>query len=289
MNYDKILVRSALISLMAVLPYQSFADTMNSNDVGMDDAKEGFYISAKYSPSIPYFRNFSAVETPIDGTISPTKSVRGLEKGGSIGIADDFSKADLSLDFHNNLMSGFSGSIGYVMNGPRIEVEAMYQKFNPKNPDNNDNDSGDYYKYYGLFREAGVTDSNGNDVGQYVVLKNEGLTFMSLMVNACYDIAAEGVPFTPYACAGIGSDIIDLFNDKSLKFAYQGKIGISYPITSEVSAFVSGYYHGVIGNKFYRIPVRTPATLYTAPQTTSASVDLDTGFLGGEIGIRFTF
>nr|ABO36254.1 Omp-1-14 [Ehrlichia ewingii] len=285
MNYNKILVRSALISLMTVLPYQSFADPMNSNDVSINDSKEGFYISAKYSPSIPYIRKFSAVETPIEGAISPTKKVLGLNKGGSIANSHDFSKIDPSLDFHNNLISGFSGSIGYAMDGPRIEIEATYQKFHPKNPDNNDTDSSDHYKYYGLFREG----TPQEEEHRYVVLKNEGLTFMSLTVNACYDIVAEGIPFIPYACVGIGSDLIDIFNDKNLKFAYQGKVGISYPITSEVSAFIGGYYHGIIGNKFNKLPVKTPVTLDTAPQTTSASVELDTGFFGGEIGVSFSF
>ena len=283
MNYNKILVRSALISLMAVLPYQSFADPMNSSDISINDTKEGFYISAKYSPTMPYFRKFSVAETPIDGTTSPTKKVFGLKKGGAIATHSDFDKENPSFEFHNNFMTGFSGSIGYAMDGPRIEIEATYQKFNPKNSNNNDTDSGDHYKYYGLFRDTTVQKN------KYVVLKNEGITFMSLMVNACYDIVAEGIPFTPYACAGIGSDIIEIFNDKNLKFAYQGKVGISYPITSEVSAFIGAYYHGVIGNKFDRIPVKAPVTLDTAPQSNSASVDLDTGFFGGEVGVRFTF
>ena len=283
MKYNKILVRSALISLMAILPYQSFADSMNSSNVGMNDSKEGFYISAKYSPSIPYFRKFSAAETPIDGTTPLTKKVFGLKKGGDIKTHSDFDNKNPSLDFHNNLIAGFSGSVGYAMDGPRIELEATYQKFNPKNPDSNDSDNSEHYKYYALSR----TDDMQNQ--KYVVLKNEGIILMSLMANACYDVVAEGVPFVPYACAGIGADLIDIFSDKNLKFAYQGKIGLSYPISSEVSAFIGGYYHGVIGSKFNKIPVRTPVTLDEAPQTTSASVDLDSGFFGGEIGVRFTF
>ncbi|WP_237422674.1 P44/Msp2 family outer membrane protein [Ehrlichia canis] len=70
MNYKKILVRSALISLMSILPYQSFADPVGSRT---NDNKEGFYISAKYNPSISHFRKFSAEETPINGTNSLTK------------------------------------------------------------------------------------------------------------------------------------------------------------------------------------------------------------------------
>ena len=283
MNYNKILVRSALISLMAILPYQSFADAMNSGDIGINDTKEGFYISAKYTPTMPHFRKFAAAETPVHGSTSPTKKVFGLRKGGSIATYTDFTKADPSFEFHNNFMTGFAGSVGYAMDGPRIEVEAAYQKFNPKNPDNNDANGGDYYQYYGLFRDATIKDK------KFVVLKNEGLTFMSLAVNACYDIVAEGVPFMPYACAGVGADIIEIFKDKNLKFAYQGKVGISYPITSEVSAFIGAYYHGVIGNRFNRIPVKAPVILDTAPTANTASVDLDAGFFGGEVGVRFTF
>ncbi|CEI84952.1 Major outer membrane protein [Ehrlichia minasensis] len=280
MNYKKILVRSALISLMSILPYQSFADPVA---LRTNDNKEGFYISARYNPSISHFRKFSAEETPINGTNSLTKKVFGLKKDGDITKKEDFTRAAPGIDFQNNLISGFSGSIGYSMDGPRIELEAAYQQFNPKNTDNNDNDNGEYYKYFALSRKDTMTEK------EYVVLKNEGITFMSLMVNTCYDITAEGVPFVPYACAGIGADLITIFKDLNLKFAYQGKIGISYPITPEVSAFIGGYYHGVIGNKFEKIPVITPVVLQDAPQTTSASVTLDAGYFGGEIGMRFTF
>ncbi|AHX03225.1 surface antigen family protein [Ehrlichia chaffeensis str. Heartland] len=283
MNYKKIFVRSALISLMSILPYQSFADPVTSNDTGINDSKEGFYISVKYNPSISHFRKFSAEETPINGTTALTKKVFGLKKDGDIAQHGNFDRTDPALEFQNNLISGFSGSIGYAMDGPRIELEAAYQKFDAKNPDNNDTNSGDYYKYFGLSREDAIADK------KYVVLKNEGITFMSLMVNTCYDITAEGVPFIPYACAGIGADLINVFKDLNLKFSYQGKIGISYPITPEVSAFIGGYYHGVIGNNFNKIPVITPVVLEGAPQTTSALVTIDTGYFGGEVGIRFTF
>ncbi|QGR02937.1 P44/Msp2 family outer membrane protein [Ehrlichia ruminantium] len=282
MNYKKILVRSALISLMSFLPYQSFADPVNSSNMGNENSKEGFYISAKYNPSIPHFRKFSAEETPIYGTESPTKKVFGLKKDGSIKTFGDFTRTDVSFDAQNNFISGFSGSIGYIMDGPRVEIEAAYQKFNPKNP-NNETDTSDYYKYDALSRADVMTDK------KYVVLKNDGIAFSSLMFNACYDITAEGVPFIPYACAGIGADLISIFDDINLKFAYQGKIGISYPITPEISAFIGGYYHGLIGNKFNKIPVKLPVTLTDAPQSTSASVTLDAGYFGGELGVRFTF
>ncbi|AHX05015.1 P44/Msp2 family outer membrane protein [Ehrlichia japonica] len=283
MNYKKIFVGSALISLMSILPYQSFADPVTSNDTGINDSKEGFYISVKYNPSISHFRKFSAQETPINGTTSLTKKVIGLKKNGIIITHSDFTTTDPAFEFHNNLISGFSGSIGYAMDGPRIELETAYQQFNAKNPDSNDSDSSDYYKYFGLSREDAIADL------KYVVLKNESITFMSLMINTCYDITAEGVPFIPYACAGIGADLISIFKDFNLKFAYQGKIGVSYPITPEVSAFIGGYYHGVIGNQFNKIPVITPVVLSEAPQVTSASVTLDTGYFGGEVGVRFTF
>ncbi|KYW93863.1 P44/Msp2 family outer membrane protein [Ehrlichia ruminantium] len=282
MNYKKILVRSALISLMSFLPYQSFAEPVSSNNIGNENAKEGFYISAKYNPSIPHFRKFSAEETPVYGKDSPTKKVFGLKKEGSITKYSDFTRTDISFEGQNNFISGFSGSIGYIMDGPRVEIEAAYQKFNPKNPAN-ETDTSDYYKHYGLSRAEAMADK------KYVVLTNNGVTFSSLMFNACYDITAEGVPFIPYACAGIGADLISIFDDINLKFAYQGKIGISYPITPEISAFIGGYYHGVIGNKYNKVPVKLPVTLTDAPQSTSASVTLDAGYFGGELGVRFTF
>ena len=66
---------------MSFLPYQSFADPVSSGNMGNENPKEGFYISAKYNPSIPLFRKFSAEETPVYGKESPTKKVFGLKKG----------------------------------------------------------------------------------------------------------------------------------------------------------------------------------------------------------------
>ena len=45
------------------------------------------------------------------------------------------------------------------MDGPRLEIEAAYQKFNPKNP-TNETDTSDYYKYYALSRADPIADKN---------------------------------------------------------------------------------------------------------------------------------
>ncbi|RZB12265.1 P44/Msp2 family outer membrane protein, partial [Ehrlichia minasensis] len=229
MNCKKIFVATALMSLMYSLPNLSFSDTIQDGKISGD-----FYISGKYMPSVSQFGVFSATEEKVS-----TAQLYGL-KNDWLGRQhpthndNDFNNKGYSFKYENNPFLGFAGAIGYSMYGPRIELEVLYEVFEVKNQNNCRNDA---HKYCALC-QSGASHDTSPATGRYVLLKNEGLTDISFMINACYDIVTDGIPFSPYVCVGVGTDLVSMFDTINPKISYQGKLGLSYPINPEASVFI---------------------------------------------------
>ncbi|MGN7618834.1 MAG: P44/Msp2 family outer membrane protein [Ehrlichia sp.] len=86
-----------------------------------------------------------------------------------------------------------------------------------------------------------------------------------------------------------GKILSNFFDALHVKFAYQGKLGISYELSSRISVFADGYYHKVIGDQFKNLNVNHVVELDTFPKATSAVATLNIGYFGGELGVRFVF
>ncbi|QGR02938.1 P44/Msp2 family outer membrane protein [Ehrlichia ruminantium] len=283
MNCKKIFITSALISLVSFLPGVSFSDPVQEGIA----QKASVYISAKYMPTASHFGKMSIKEDARN-----TQTVFGLKKDWD-GVKTPtnshsvFTEKDYSFKYENNPFLGFAGAIGYSMNGPRIEFEVSYETFDVKNPGGNYKN--DAHMYCAL--DTGTGTSNGATASTSVMVKNENLTDISLMLNACYDIMLDGIPVSPYVCAGIGTDLVSVINATNPKLSYQGKLGISYSINPEASVFIGGHFHRVIGNEFKdittsKIFVQTPSS---AASPGFASAILDVCHFGIEIGGRFVF
>ncbi|RZB12872.1 P44/Msp2 family outer membrane protein [Ehrlichia minasensis] len=287
MNCKRVLIASALISLMSFLPSISFSESIHE-----DNINGNFYISAKYMPSASHFGAFSVKEDK-----NTTTGVFGLKQdwgGGTISDASNtlqantvFTIPNYSFKYENNPFLGFAGAIGYSMGGPRIEFEVSYEIFDVKNQGNSYKN--DAHKYCALSRKDNGMPAGDTDKNKFVFLKNEGLLDVSLMINACYDITIENMPFSPYICAGIGTDLVSMFEITNPKISYQGKLGLSYSISPEASVFVGGHFHRVIGNEFRDIPAITPAGATEIKGTQFAIVTLNVCHFGLELGGRFTF
>ncbi|WP_044157144.1 P44/Msp2 family outer membrane protein [Ehrlichia ruminantium] len=290
MNCKKIFITSTLISLVSFLPGVSFSDVIQE-----DSSPAGsVYISAKYMPTASHFGKMSIKEDSKN-----TQTVFGLKKdwdGVKTPSSDSgnnsiiFTEKDYSFKYENNPFLGFAGAIGYSMNGPRIEFEVSYETFDVKNPGGNYKN--DAHMYCAL--DTGTPGSTqGATLNSSVMVKNENLTDIALMLNACYDITLEGMPVSPYVCAGIGTDLVSVINATNPKLSYQGKLGISYSINPEASIFIGGHFHRVIGNEFKDITTSKIFTstgkLATAASPGFASATLDVCHFGIEIGGRFVF
>ncbi|AAZ68947.1 P44/Msp2 family outer membrane protein [Ehrlichia canis] len=278
MNCKKILITTALISLMYSIPSISFSDTIQDGNMGGN-----FYISGKYVPSVSHFGSFSAKEES-----KSTVGVFGLKHDwdGSPILKNkhaDFTVPNYSFRYENNPFLGFAGAIGYSMGGPRIEFEISYEAFDVKSP--NINYQNDAHRYCALSHHT----SAAMEADKFVFLKNEGLIDISLAINACYDIINDKVPVSPYICAGIGTDLISMFEATSPKISYQGKLGISYSINPETSVFIGGHFHRIIGNEFRDIPAIVPSNSTTISGPQFATVTLNVCHFGLELGGRFNF
>nr|AAC44142.1 major antigenic protein 1 [Ehrlichia ruminantium] len=285
MNCKKIFITSTLISLVSFLPGVSFSDVIqeDSNPAG------SVYISAKYMPTTSHFGKMSIKEDSKN-----TQTVFGLKKDwDGVKTPSDssntnstiFTEKDYSFRYENNPFSGFAGAIGYSMNGPGIEFEVSYETFDVKNPGGNYKNNAHMYC---ALDTAAQNSTNGAGLTTSVMVKNENLTNISLMLNACYDIMLDGIPVSPYVCAGIGTDLVSVINATNPKLSYQGKLGISYSINSEASIFIGGHFHRVIGNEFKDIATLKIFTSKTGISNPGfASATLDVCHFGIEIGGRF--
>ncbi|AHC39612.1 P44/Msp2 family outer membrane protein [Ehrlichia muris] len=292
---NKFIAAGTALMYLLLSPNISFSENINSNT-----NKLGLYISGQYKPSVSVFSNFSVKETNV-----PTKQLIALKKDvDSVEIDKDANKGLSKPDnftipympkFQDNV-ANFSGAVGFFYSkGLRIELEGSYEEFDVKDP-------GDYtkvkdaYRYFALARdiETGKTQpknkNNSEPNGIYhIVMRNDGLSISSAMINGCYDFTLGNLPISPYMCIGMGVDAIQFFDALHIKFAHQGKAGITYLLSSNVSLFADGYYHKVVDNKFKNLNVQHVYKLNDAPRVTSAVATLDVGYFGGEVGARFIF
>ncbi|ABD45522.1 major outer membrane protein OMP-1Z [Ehrlichia chaffeensis str. Arkansas] len=293
-----ITISTILVCLLS-LSNASLSNTTNSST----KKQFGLYVSGQYKPSVSIFSNFSVKETNF-----PTKYLAALKKDINSVEFDDSVTAGISYPlnfstpyiavFQDNI-SNFNGAIGYTfVEGPRIEIEGSYEEFDVKDPGRY-TEIQDAYRYFALARDIDSIptspknrtshDGNSSYKVYHTVMKNEGLSIISIMVNGCYDFSSDNLSILPYVCGGIGVNAIEFFDALHVKFACQGKLGITYPLSSNVSLFAGGYYHQVMGNQFKNLNVQHVAELNDAPKVTSAVATLDIGYFGGEIGARLIF
>ena len=285
---NKFIVIGTVLTSLSFLPNISFTEIINNNT----EAHYAIYISGQYKPSISNFSNFSVKETNTDtkNLIAIKKDISSLDIDGSIKTPENFDHP-YTAKFQDNAIS-FGGTLGYYSTkGTRVELEGSHEFFDVKEP------SGyklhDAYRYFALARvmntEQGIFSPKQKTAASriyHTVMRNDGLSILSVMLNGCYDFSINKLKISPYMCVGIGINTIEFFDALHLKFAYQGKIGISYTLFSNIRVFADGYYHKVTDNKFKNLKVIHVADLNNTPLVTSAIATLNIGYFGGEIGVR---
>ncbi|KJV63483.1 MULTISPECIES: P44/Msp2 family outer membrane protein [Ehrlichia] len=293
---NKFIVAGTALMYLLLSPNISFSENINSNTNKLE-----LYVSGQYKPSVSVFSNFSVKETNV-----PTKQLIALKKDvNSVEISKDattgLSKTEnftipYMPKFQDNV-ANFSGAVGFFYSkGLRIELEGSYEEFDVKDPGGYTTVK-DAYRYFALARDTKTGETQPKDKETstspngiyYTVMKNDGLSISSAMINGCYDFTLGSLPVSPYMCIGMGVDAIQFFDALHIKFAHQGKVGITYSLSSNVNLFADGYYHKVLGNKFKNLNVQHVYELQNPPKATSAIATLDVGYFGGEVGARFIF
>nr|ACR33120.1 major antigenic protein 1-2 [Ehrlichia ruminantium] len=300
---NKLIATGIVLTLLSFIPNISFSETINNNI----KTHYAIYISGQYKPSVSHFSNFSINETntdiqnlvaakqdiaPLDidaGTVTlkPPQKSHKIYKG--LRESTNFNHP-YTAEFQDNNIS-FGGAIGYYSTqGTRIELEGSYEFFDVKDPIGHK--LHDAHRYFALARAMNKYKpfEPKKQIGSrthYTVMRNNGLSISSVILNGCYDFSIDALKISPYMCVGIGINAIEFFDTLHLKLAYQGKLGISYPISNNIKLFADGYYHKVTDNKFKNLKVTYVADLHNIPLVTSAIATLNVEYFGGEIGIRF--
>ncbi|AHX03235.1 surface antigen family protein [Ehrlichia chaffeensis str. Heartland] len=286
-----------LTFLLFLFPLKSFTIHADNNAIMQ---KIGLYISGQYKPSISYFKNFS-VEENNNNTALDLIGLKSDVTCITEHILQDNTKFNTHYiaKFKNNFIN-FSSAIGYYSGqGPRLEIESSYGDFDVVNYKNYAVQ--DVNRYFALVREKDSSNfspkphessqlsHNNPKKSFYTLMKNNGISVASVIINGCYDFSFNNTAISPYVCIGVGGDFIELFEVMHLKFAYQSKIGISYPISPSITIFADGHYHKVINNQFKNLHVKYPYPLKDSPTITSAIAKLNIKYFGGEVGMRFIF
>nr|ABO36241.1 Omp-1-2 [Ehrlichia ewingii] len=245
-----------------------------------DNIFKNFYVGVQYKPAIHHLSHLIIKETSKD-----TIGIFALKKDASLPT-DIKKNSNLNIRYnphYENNNSGFSGLLGYHYNNNfRIESEISYEIFPLKN---------EGYKITGVeqhFALASELDTNGNQpkTDKYVTIINDGIRATSVLINACYDgIDIKKNNIVVYSCIGLGADIVDFLSKYNTKLSYQGKLGLSYPISLKIILFAEGYYHGLLGNVFNNVPVNYPTDNNTTKTTVSAILNIR--YYGGSVGVRF--
>ncbi|KDB55243.1 P44-1 outer membrane protein [Anaplasma phagocytophilum str. MRK] len=125
------------------------------------------------------------------------------------------------------------------------------------------------------------------------VIEIKGISSTSFIVNVCSDIVADDFVAVPYACLGLGGNIIEFVEGRSdLRPAYKLKVGLSYQLAQKVNVFADVFYHRVLGNGEYSdLPVRHLVDDHSPEgrSKNAATANFSTKYTGAELGIQLRF
>ena len=274
-NKKSLLIGTILLSLLSSLSTKAFS-VINHSDINHNVS--GLYFTGQYRPAVSHFSSFTVRETNV--ATQQLLSLQSDKNEHHITSNSNFSGI-YTAKFRDNAAS-FSGAIGYSYpESLKFEIEISYEKFDVKSTRNYQETNA---VIFALAREIS---SQNPQTSKYVVMKNSGLSVASVMINGCYNMSFYNLVVSPYICAGVGEDFIEFFDTLYIKLAYQGKLGVNYPLSSRFNIFADMYYHKVIGNQFKNLNVIHAVDLTEFPKTTSAIATLNVAYFGGEVGIRF--
>ena len=123
------------------------------------------------------------------------------------------------------------------------------------------------------------------------VIELRAVTTTSVMLNACYDLQHKKL--SPFGCLGFGANFVSITDGHvAPKLAYKLKAGLSCEIAPRITAFVSGFYHRVLGDgEYYDVPVQHLLD-DQSPEGRSKNYALAKfrlAYTGAEVGMRFAF
>ncbi|WP_433846748.1 P44/Msp2 family outer membrane protein [Anaplasma phagocytophilum] len=219
-------------------------------------------------------------------SVSATRTLCGAEAHSTQGnqsqkeqVLSDFATKALLGNGSKNWPTGQTGNSGTVKKGATdSNAEAV---------------AGDLTKKLTTEEKTIVAGLLAKTIEGGEVVEIRAVSSTSVMVNACYDLLSEGLGVVPYACVGLGGNFVGVVDGHiTPKLAYRLKAGLSYQLSPEISAFVGGFYHRVVGDGVYDdLPAQrlVDDTSPAGRTKDTAIANFSMAYVGGEFGVRFAF
>ncbi|QLK52786.1 P44/Msp2 family outer membrane protein [Ehrlichia ruminantium] len=307
---DNVMVKFSCLGFALSLVTLVMAHNAFSSPLPVDFSNEsemvGFYTSGQYSIEVPKFSAISAKykheKQDKELTLFSLKEENTELK---LNDKDQFRKGYNPV--YNRNYTGFSGAIGYSGGGLRIELEGAFTKFDV---DKQKYKFQDNYRYFALSKDEEISGqpdkptptppepapqpqpqpqpSPKTTTGyNYVTAKNEGLSIISLTLNACYDVIIGNSQLIPSVCIGIGQGITNFLGVINIKTIYKAKVGVGFLLSPKTIIFVNGYYVKVPNDSFKNVSIQYQHELEKDPKHIEPIIFFNSDYYGGEVGLRF--
>lgn len=273
----KEMAKTVVFFMLSLFPFQAFSHDSGDTEKPM----KSLYFSGAYKSSFSNFGSLDIEESASNVPQVGTAAKMSMKGGVVVNINDHNSFGPYRTAFYENDYFGFSGSIGYSIGSLRIELEKMKSEFRVRGGNGSVHE--DDPSYIALVRAEPITANN------YVVVKNKKVGISSVAFNVCYDINAKYDPIVSYLCLGLSGNALNIFETKKVTHGYYSKIGVGVLVTEKVVLFLGGYYHILHDSDFGSLKLIVPTAAVLRPLPTTAHAKMDLAYLGGEIGLRYSF
>ncbi|WP_395463646.1 P44/Msp2 family outer membrane protein [Wolbachia endosymbiont of Cantharis cryptica] len=268
-----------------------------SNDIKINNL-ENFYVKANYFGAL-----FNAIG-PLKG-----KEDAGTDKDGVFSISKE---ERIEAGYNPKYVPGFASSaaVGYLLENMRVEFEGLYSQTDLYDEDYSNKNKARYVelrrskdtsagtkcdspwrsiKFFEIkkkdvkvdtekcedVREAIESKTIEADFRVAFKMKNKGFNNLAGMINVYHEFNKEGMQFVPYIGVGGGLTKVKFLGRTRYAFAYQAKLGVNYPLTTQTQVFAGLRYFGILGNEFKGIvpTIKIPQGEKYIPSGESSEVD----------------
>ncbi|KJV63816.1 surface antigen family protein [Anaplasma phagocytophilum str. ApMUC09] len=254
---------------------------------------------------VQFAKTLDISHSDIDGKICKTKS----GSGGSDKYGEYSTETSAKSSDHNTSLCADKGSSSHGSGGTKPQIfkdfirvsllgngSKNWPTSSGKGTTNNDNAKAvakDLVQELTPEEKTIVAGLLARTIEGGEVIEIRAVSSTSVMVNACYDLLSEGLGVVPYACVGLGGHFMGVVDGHiTPKLAYRLKAGLSYQLSPEISAFVGGFYHRVVGDGVYDdLPAQrlVDDTSPAGRTKDTAIANFSMAYVGGEFGVRFAF
>ncbi|APR97777.1 P44/Msp2 family outer membrane protein [Wolbachia endosymbiont of Folsomia candida] len=218
----------AVTAFALLLSQQSFANET-----------KGFYFGGGYHGQ--FFNNTSELKVKIAGKDAAANNklhINDRAASQTDGVLISQYKGDYNPPFAANVAIGYAGE--FKNHSYRAELEGIYSSVKVDN--------------IGLASSqmtiGYIKGDATNNTKHGVVVNHDHIENASVMANVYHHWKNDRFSFSPYVGAGVGVTRMEMFEQSSIKPAYQLKAGLDYRMTEDTNIHIGYRHFGAVGADF---------------------------------------